>query len=432
MGPYILSPLYGWLIYHGGNMTTGKLSDSEKDYVRSLANRVREIAELPIQEERRKLWYDHCELKSKRPMLAIFPEQSWDEILPGESLKVTDPYWRQWEWYLRSLIYRHESLKDDIAIEPVIYINRRRSHTGWGIEATWNAPDSKSGAASWNPPIQEPDDIKKLRKPELMDLEINERTEFETVSDVLGDILRVKYDGALPHANFIGEAASLRGMEELMMDMYDRPEWVHELMDFIASAWVSMIDQLEASGSFTLNNHGQYTDSGGLSYTHELPAKDFDGKVRLKDLWGYGVAQELVLVSPQHHEEFLLNYQLRILDRCGLVSYGCCEPYTTKFEMLKRRIPNLRRVSVSPWCDVEVAARELEDKYIMSLKPTPAALVGDFSPELVRQDIRNKLEMTRDCVVEVVLKDLSSIDNEPSRIETWSRIVKEEIDRLWG
>jgi len=430
---YVLTPKYGYLVDHSGGAAPGTVSSNERTYLRTLASRVAEIAALPIQGEKRTLWFDHCELKSKKPMLAVFPESAWAEVIAEDQLKVADPYWKQWEWYLRHLIYRHESLCDDIVIDPVLYINRRRDLTGWGVDITYNAPDHQFGAASWNPPLQNPADIAKLKKLELIDTEDIELKEFDATSDVFGDILQVEYYGALPAANWIGEATGLRGIEQLMIDMYDRPEWVHELMNSIAESFVSITDQLETSANLSLNNSGHYTDSGGVSYTSELPAPDYDGKhVRLNDLWGFGVAQELVHVSPEHHEEFLLNYQLRILDRCGIVSYGCCEPYTTKFEMLKRRIPNLRRVSVSPWCGVDAAVRELEDKYVISLKPNPAELAGKFNPDLVRENMRTKLDKTRDCVVEIVLKDTSSIENDPPRLESWTRIVREEIDRLWG
>ncbi len=428
---YILSPKCGYLVDFSDGARPGTVSSSEKGYLRELANTVAEIAALSVQDEKRRVWYDHCSLKSKKPLLLVFPESSWAEILPKEILKVNDPYWRQWEWYLRHLIYRHKSLCDDLVIDPVLYINRRRAMTGWGLDTTVNTPEHSFGAFAWNPPIQNPDDIKKLKRPELIPTEDIEREEYSATQELFGDILQVEYYGQLPAANYISEACFLRGTEQLMVDMYDRPEWVHELMGFISGAFIDITKQLEQANNLTLNNSGHYTDSGGISYTHELPSEDFDGEhVRLKDLWGFGLAQEFVHVSPEQHEEFLLNYQMPILEQCGLVSYGCCEPYTRKFEMLKRLIPNLRRVSVSPWCDIDAAVRELEDKYIISWKPNPAMLAGEFRPECVRNEIRSALERMSGCVVEIVLKDLSSIDNDKAKLESWVGIVREEIDRI--
>ena len=84
-------------------------------------------------------------------------------------------------------------------------------------------------------------------------------------------------------------------------------------------------------------------------------------------------------MGPTQRAQFLLDHQLPLLEQCGLVACGCCEPYTHQFAVL-RRIPRLRRVSVSPCCDTEKAAASLENEYILSWKPNPAMLVGRFRP----------------------------------------------------
>ena len=97
--------------------------------------------------------------------------------------------------------------------------------------------------------------------------------------------------------------------------------------------------------------------------------------------------------------------------------------------MLKKRVPRLRRVSVSPWCDIEVAAKELEDKYIFSWKPSPAIIVGKFDPDRIRAYIRKTLQVARGCVLEIILKDTFTIDHDPERLKTWLKICREEIEK---
>jgi hypothetical protein len=201
-------------------------------------------------------------------------------------------------------------------------------------------------------------------------------------------------------------------------------------MDLVTSSIIAEAEYLETHGYLTLNNRGEYNDSGAIGYSHELPAPDYDGqRVRLKDLWGFGVAQELSLVGQAQHEEFVLNYQLRLLERYGLNAYGCCEPYTRKYDMLSR-VPRLRRVSVSPWSDVRIAAERLGDRCIFSWKPNPAMLVGEFSMDLVRQNIRETLQTAKGCRVEMILKDTITVNYEPERLDTWARIAREEIEHL--
>jgi len=225
---------------------------------------------------------------------------------------------------------------------------------------------------------------------------------INAVGEVLGDLLPVRIHCKLPEANPIGDATKLRGIDQVMWDMYDRPEWLHQLMEFVTDGLMREVEYLEQNGYLTLNNGHHYVDSGGIGYTTELPAAGFDGEhVRLRDLWGFGVAQELAWVGPAQHEEFLLDYQLGLLKQCGLNAYGCCESYAAKFDMLKK-VPRLRRISISPWCDVAVAADALQDKYIFSWKPNPAMIVGNFDPEAIRAYIRKTLEVARGCVLEII------------------------------
>jgi hypothetical protein len=405
------------------------LSAAERERLRDLARQVAEIAAQPQQEEKRELWYRHNRLEQVRPLLLVFPEDSWAEVLPEEQLELSDPCWRQWEWYLSCLIYRDRHLTDDFVVEPELYVSKVVRGSGWGRHPGYLSPGRAKGAWKYDPPLKDSDDIKHLTYPTLEVDEAATQRAWESASEVFADLLPVRLHVSPPMANLIGEATALRGIEQVMMDMYDRPQWLHQLMDFLAEGVLRMVRYLEENGHLTLNNRHHYTDSGGIGYTDELPAPDFDGqRVRLRDLWGFGVAQELAGVSPAQHEEFVLNYQLRLLEHYGINAYGCCESYATKFDML-RKVPRLRRVSVSPWCEVEVAAEKLQDDYIFSWKPNPALIVGNFDPDRIRSYIRRTLEVAKGCVLEIVHKDTFTLEHEPARLETWSRIAREEIER---
>jgi hypothetical protein len=130
------------------------------------------------------------------------------------------------------------------------------------------------------------------------------------------------------------------------------------------------------------------------------------------------------------YAEFIFPYEKPIMDRFGLTCYGCCEPLHGRWETVKRH-HNLRRVSCSAWANVEKMAEFLGDKYIFSWKPNPAALaVAELNEESLRKGLRETLEKTRGCVVEVIMKDNHSLANRPENAVTWCRIAKEEVERL--
>jgi len=408
------------------------LSTEEKESLHELARAVREVAAHPKQEEKRELWYRHNALEKTRPLVLVFLEDSWEEVLPTEgNVKVRDPFWRQWEWYLRHLLYRDANLDDDFVVEPDLYVKLDPIIGGWGLEPTAVArSDNPRGSYNWTPALQDPADLAKL-KPAAIDLDLDAaNTRVEAMQDVLGDLLPVHLHCAPSSTCLYDAATHLRGITQTMLDMIDRPEWLHDLMRFLSSEELRKRRFLEESGVLALNNRNHYVDAGGIGYTRELTSEAGEGGlVKLSDLWCHAAAQSASETGPEHHEEFIVEHELPILELAGLTAYGCCEPYTHKFDMLKRRVPRLRRVSVSPWCDVERAAEELEDQYIFSWKPNPAMLVGQFDEDRIRTYIRNTLDATAGCRLEIILKDAITLDNEPWRVAEWLRIVREEIAR---
>ncbi|HAX96005.1 MAG TPA: hypothetical protein DCY35_05715 [Prolixibacteraceae bacterium] len=420
----------GYLPNIDNHTQPGPVNNREKEHLRCLAKQVLEISNDPIQEEKRRLWRKHNALGGTRPLSLIFPEDAWPELLTPDSMQVADPFWRQWEWYLEHLVYRHKCIDDDFVIEPDLFVDSVVSTGNWGLAPVYSKSSDKN-FLTWDPPIKNPEDIEKLRLPELSfnDGESNKR--FNAVYEIFGDLLPVRRHLGIRAnlVNLIGEAVSLRGSNQLMMDIYDRPEWLHKLMSIITEGVLRRIKLLESLGRLDLNNRNHYTDSGGLGYSNELPSAGYHGgQVQLKDLWGFGTAQEMANVSPAHHKEFVLDYQMKILECFGLNAYGCCDSLTHKFAMVKN-IPRLRRISVSPWCDLDIAVKELENRYIYSWKPNPSLVVNGFNEVTLREYVQNTLKVAENCVLEIILKDLVTVHNRPDWISGWAKIVRDEVGR---
>jgi hypothetical protein len=131
------------------------------------------------------------------------------------------------------------------------------------------------------------------------------------------------------------------------------------------------------------------------------------------------------------HEEFLLRYQLPILEKFGLVAYGCCEDLTNKIDIL-RRIPNLRRIAVSPFADVAKCAEQIDRDYVISYRPSPTDMVGyGFDEDRIRSILRRDLTACRDCHVDITLKDVETVQGDPTRIHKWVDLTHQVIDEVW-
>ncbi len=128
-------------------------------------------------------------------------------------------------------------------------------------------------------------------------------------------------------------------------------------------------------------------------------------------------------------EEFIFKYQLPILKLFGLNCYGCCEPIEKRWSIVKK-IPNLRRVSVSSWANFEQMRENLRDDYIYSLKMTPTDLAVPFMDEdVVRRRIRDILNIAKGCIIEIIMKDNHTIGNNPDNVIRWTRIAREEVEK---
>jgi len=412
---------------------TGTVSESDAAYLRDLARKVAEIGNDPVQERKAEMWTRHNDLERVRPMVLAFPEGSWRELLPGDRFRIGDRFLRRIEGDFLRRIYYWEHMQDDNVTEPAVYAPVVTHTTGWGLRTQNTRPEEATGAYHIDPVIHDESDIDKLEIPRLtVDWDETERL-HGILQDLFADILTVEKRGVQRGgAEPLDFYSQLRGIDNMYMDLIDKPEMVHKAIGRIIDGRIQMIRDAEEQGAMTLGNRNNYAGSGGTSYTKQLPQPDFDGThVRARDLWGFATAQIFSEVSPAMHEEFALTHEARYCDLFGLNCYGCCEPLHHKLDALFRTIPRLRRISISPWADVDISAEKLADRYIYSWKPNPSMLAGErWQPDVVRREMREFCERTRGNVVEIIMKDTHTVRHEPRRMWEWVRITREVAEEF--
>jgi hypothetical protein len=409
------------------------ISPHDRNILRSTALRVAEIAAMPTQAQKRKRWKQHNSLKPVRPLILVFPEGSWEELLPDSDLSCEGEEARQIEWSLRSRIYYHKHFQDDTVIEGDWVVNKVINSTGWGLLPQHIPSSEARGAWKFDPVILDREDLKKLRFPEISVDEATSAEKLEQAHDLFDGILEVKSKG-IAHLGYGLWAlySDLRGLEDAMMDMISQPQMVHDAMSFFEAGYIHLLQQYIDLNLLSLNNDGTYHSSGGNGYTDELPAAGFDPqRVRPCDMWASAQSQELAQVSPRQHAEFATAYEKRLLEPFGLTGYGCCEDLSKKLDSVLT-VPHIRRISISPFANVDVSAEKLTNRAIFSWKPHPSHLVGNFEDNLVRSYIRHTLEVAQSnhCVLEMILKDTHTCEHHPERFDRWTQIAREEVNRF--
>ena len=351
--------------------------------------------------------------------------------MPQSKCMCEDPFLRQYESFFRRHLF-WDSCEDDSIFEPWVTVRASLTCHGWGIAGERRYSDEPRGSFKVDYPLKDLRDIEKLQVPSH---EIDEGRTCENVerlSDAIGDIVTVNVDRSPAYQVWAGDISTdmgyLRGIEHFMMDMLDNPEWLHRLSRFMSDGIGKTHEEAEAKGDWGLCCH----QNQAMAYAEELadPAANVNG-VKRNELWGYMAAQELTAVSPAMHDEFVLQYQLPILEHFGLVAYGCCEDLTNKIDML-RQIPNLRRIAVAPCADVARCAEQIGRDYVVSYRPSPADMVSyRFDRDRIRSILKRDLEACKDCHVDITLKDVETVEKDPARVKNWIALTRQVIDEVF-
>jgi len=409
------------------------LTTREKEVLRRLGAKIAGIAILPVHKEKAQLWQKMNDLEQERPMVWV-NEIPWHEMNVNDELTLqTDNLWaRELEQNLRRTIYQWEHLPCDMVINdyldcPIVY---RTTDFGIVEDVDTVHTDDKNEIYSrhFKVQIKEPEDIEKIKLPKITYLKKATQNSFDAMQEIFSGIIPVKKIGQT-HIWYTPWDFLIRwwGIEEAMMDLCLRPEMVHTAYEKMVDAWMHELDQFESQNLLSLDCNNTRIGSGGYGYTGNLPGANYDPDyVRPHNMWGCSNAQILSSVSPEMHWEFALEHDLRWLKRFGLIYYGCCEPLDSKAEILSR-IPNLRKVSVSAWVNIEKAITGLGDNYVLSRKPSPAVFILWEAEEAERQ-LREFKAAAKDCNVEFIMKDISTVKYQPQKLWDWAKIAMKVVN----
>ena len=411
------------------------LKQEEVDILKSLAEEWAKIASLPVQKEKARLWQKLNDLDSERPMVWI-NEIPWHEMNYEEelSLRCENEWARSQEELLRRILYQWRHMPGDMIVNPWLDCPLAIHSTDFGImeDVDLALTDANNEIVSrhFNIQIRDMEDLEKIRLPVINHNQEATEIRFSLMQDLFGDILPVRKQGQT-HIWFTPWDYLIRwwGIQEAMMDLIMRPDMVHAFYERMVHAWMKELDQFEEQNLLSLDGNNTRIGSGGYGYTKEIPGKPYDPEwVRPHNMWGCSNAQIFSSVSPEMHWEFAIEHDLKWLERWNLIYYGCCEPLAGKGHLLKK-IPNLRKVSFSPWNDTRKGIEELGDDFVISRKPNPSIFVSrSFDPDLARREIREFLDQTGGaCHIELIMKDISTVRYEPQRLWEWEKICMEEV-----
>ena len=224
-----------------------------------LAMRVKEIAISDTMKKKRDLWRDQNSFLGDRPLIYI-RAFAVDEWFDKSILKCEDPMLRSYEYELHQSVWRAD-LGDDYIVEPWLDMDASYVlHNGyrWGVPVTMGEKPVIGGAAAFKP-ILTSEDFSCLK---TVPYKVNEKDtalRLEKLQCALDGALAVHVSRQGPYSMWSGDIstdiAKMRGLEQLMWDVYDSPEWLHSLLTFMRDTILDNHRQAEINGGYDLADH---------------------------------------------------------------------------------------------------------------------------------------------------------------------------------
>ena len=418
-----------------------RVTQEERHYLRELAKKQYGYAHDPVMNERRKLWYKHNSMQGERPMVVMEHGGFKDKILPHSHCQ--SPLAKLIEEQLMMNIINHELINDDKIVPDFFRVYWQVGFKLFDMDIAMTHATDQAGEEhgyGWEAPISDLSNGLPDLKPSTwwVKRESTMATKI-AIEEIIGDIMPVIIEnGSLQWFCCLSRnVVLLMGMENMLFAMLDNPEEFTQLMGRITHDQLAYIRWQEQEGLLTLNNANHYTGAGSLGFTNELPsaASRTSGKVTMKDIWVNTNSQESVGISPEMYEEFIFPHYMDLAENFGLVYYGCCEPVHDIWDQCVSKLPNLRKVSISAWCNEEIIGPKLASgNVIYSRKPSPNFIAVDkvFNETAFSEHIAHTLKSAKGCTLEIIFRDIMTLMNEPERPGRAVQIVRDQIDKHWG
>lgn len=409
---------------------------NEKDIsrLRFLANRQLEIAHSPKNLERVELWKRHNACKGERPVIHIEVDTFAKEAI-NPLLQCEGSFARSLEYRLIHNCIGIDTFDDDRVVPPYFQMGYDIWFRLFGHrikESVITRSDGTEMGHTFEHIIEDlGEDFDKILSPTQYGVNKESTKEkFLMSQEFFGDILPVKMICNGLYSTPTQHVVHMMGMENMLYSIYDYPDEFKEMMNRIADSYVAYFKYLESENVLLQNHAFEAVCQGSMAFYDE---KEKSGQIKTTDLWGFMDSQETVGMSPDMFREFIFPCYKKIAETFGRLSYGCCEPVNVFWQDIKT-LPNLKKVSISPWCDEEFMANELKNSGIIyHRKPSPNYLgVGkNLDEEGFRVHIEKTLRTAKGCSVEITQRDVYTVNHDIDKVKRYVEIIRESIENCW-
>ncbi len=349
------------------------------------------------------------------------------QLLP-QMLTCEGEWAREIEEELLRPMVNFEKFQDDTLIADYIGVSERKKFIPFGLPV--KRQETGGLGHHFIPYLHDLEEDFSLLKPSefSVDEEAAQRR-MEIYTDLFGDILPVKRVSGCLYSCPTQDIVHIMNMDDMFMAMIDDEDRFVQMLDQLTDDYLAWFELAAQKGQLVSGAEMQWLAQGSYCFTDELP----EGKVNatLKDMWLFMDSQETSGISPAMFRDLVFPSYKKMMDRCGLVSYGCCEPVHALWDDCLSKVENLRKVSISPWCDEQFMGERLAGSRVTYLRKPPATILGLDEPlneDAARETFRNTAIAARGCKLEIAQRDVYLVNHDPDKVRRYVEIGREELE----
>ena len=418
-----------------------KIEQWEIDIIRDMAKKQMEIANSEEMAAKEKLWYAHNACETFEPVITLERWTFNKEFAGLFKPKCASGLARRLETYFHNNMVQYEYISDDTVMPKEYTVNIGTWLKAFDIDVVNEQRIGETYAFKIKYEINDLEaEFGKLQKSPFGCNYAQAAEHKANAEEIIGDIMPVRL-AFTPSCNLSRYIYNIMGLETMMLAMYDCPGLFHKMMAQISDEFVALWDYMEASNYIRPNNFNVNIPHGTWGFSTELPKNpektkktEGTGSFTMNDVWGHMNSQETSEISPAMFNEFFFPYYKKIGERFGLLTYACCESVSGIWEDSISKFDNLRKLSVSPWCDEEKTGDYLRGKKIIyHRKPAPNYLAVDpvFDKPAFQEHIRKTLSAAKGCYLEFSYRDVYSLQGDKYRAKRAYDTVRECIEKYW-
>lgn len=395
--------------------------DSKKNITKSkpyefenLFNRIRKIHESKKNLDNIKFWNpkmrDHWvaiapKTRKEIPFapFMVEPEATLWGLMLGFSVKkyYTDPK-TYLEAELKKTIFRFENFDDCTCAGKtiVIWLGVPFETTFFGLDAIYS--DNENPWISKLPVIKNENDLDNL--PPVNFYKSGQMPLAHRFYSEIKDMLPDDFDIIFPDWGRSPFSAlwHIRGLENLLIDVYDRPDFVCKLLNRIT---VEREKWFKERANFLNNKVGP-----GIILNDEVGSP---------------------IISPKTYEEFILPSELELADFHGGISYWHSCGNTTDFIKLIRKIPGLKLFHVSPFTDLKTAVEEMgKNDIALQICLNPVTDIHMATKIEMKKKLKEIVKICGDVAYTIRvdgIQKIKSVDYEIKKLKDWIEVAKEVL-----